>query len=62
MRCVVAAGLVSGIQPMINAIGYGWTYVFIAGLAVISVPLLYLQMYYGPRFRLRRHKLRQVVE
>lgn len=58
VRCVVAAGLVSGIQPMINAIGYGWTYVFIAGLAAISVPLLYVQMYYGPRFRLDRHNRR----
>ncbi|KAH6916960.1 quinidine resistance protein-like protein [Coprinopsis sp. MPI-PUGE-AT-0042] len=59
VRCIVAAGLVSGIQPMINAIGYGWTFVFIAGLAALAVPLLFLQMYFGPRFRLERYKRSQ---
>ncbi|KAF8200049.1 major facilitator superfamily domain-containing protein [Mycena galopus ATCC 62051] len=57
VRCSLGAGLVSGIQPLLNALGTGYTYVLLGGLSALMGPLLYLVMYIGPRCRARRIRM-----
>ncbi|KAF8200056.1 major facilitator superfamily domain-containing protein, partial [Mycena galopus ATCC 62051] len=60
VRCGLGAGLVSGIQPLLNALGTGYTYVLLGGLSALMGPLLYLVMYIGPRCRARRIRMAEV--
>ncbi|KAF9446558.1 MFS general substrate transporter [Macrolepiota fuliginosa MF-IS2] len=61
VRCSFSAIIISIIQPLINAIGVGWTYVLLAGFVLISLPLFYVEMKFGPRWRIKRTALKPVV-
>ncbi|KAJ7252085.1 major facilitator superfamily domain-containing protein [Mycena haematopus] len=57
VRCSLGAGLVSGIQPLLDALGTGYAYLLLGGLSALMAPLLYVVMYIGPRCRARRIRL-----
>ncbi|KAJ7855014.1 MFS general substrate transporter [Mycena olivaceomarginata] len=44
VRCGLGAGLVSGIQPLLDALGPGYAYLLLGGLSALMGPLLYLVM------------------
>ena len=50
--------MVSVIDPIINRIGIGWTYVLLGGLSILVLPLICGAMIIGPRFRIRRQRAR----
>jgi len=51
VRCAFSATIVSVIQPLINAIGVGWTYVLLGAFVLTSLPWFYLELKFGPRWR-----------
>ncbi|KAF2162475.1 hypothetical protein M409DRAFT_69076 [Zasmidium cellare ATCC 36951] len=51
MRCWFGAGVTSGVIPMINKIGIGWTTTFFALLPVLFSPILWYVMVNGPKWR-----------
>ncbi|KAI4519271.1 MFS general substrate transporter [Schizophyllum commune Loenen D] len=53
-RCSLAAVMTAVIDYIIRALGYGWTYVLLGSVAALTIPLFYLEMYMGPRWRERR--------
>ncbi|KAL1760343.1 major facilitator superfamily domain-containing protein [Schizophyllum commune] len=53
-RCSLAAVLTAVIDHITSAIGYGWTYVLFGGLSLLMIPLIYLEILMGPRWRARR--------
>jgi hypothetical protein len=55
----MGAGMVSIINPMLVALGDGWTYVILGGLCVLVSPLLYVEMRWGPFWRERRRREHQ---
>ena len=58
VRCAVGAGAVAAAVPLINKIGIGWTGTFVAGLWVVTSPLLWVVMKYGTKWR-REKRLRE---
>ncbi|KAF8481814.1 MFS general substrate transporter [Russula ochroleuca] len=56
VRCLMGAGMVSIINPMLVALGDGWTYVVLGGLCVLVSPLLYVEIQWGPFWRERRQR------
>lgn len=56
MRCTLAAIVVSVVQPLINRIGLGWTYTILCFLALLTIPLILLDIFVGPKYRLARQK------
>ncbi|KAI5896812.1 MFS general substrate transporter [Schizophyllum commune H4-8] len=50
-RCSLAAVMTAVIDYIIRALGYGWTYVLMGGVAALTIPLFYLEMIMGPRWR-----------
>jgi len=60
VRCGLGAGLVSGIQPLLDVLGAGYTYLLLGGLSALMGPLLYLVVYIGPRCRTRRIRIAEV--
>ena len=50
----------SVLDLIINGIGIGWTYVLVAGLSVLALPLIYGAMVVGPRCRVRRQQVREL--
>jgi hypothetical protein len=59
IRCTLSAVLISVIELILRAIGTGWTYVLLAGLSLLSLPLTYLVIRIGPRCRTNRKALRE---
>lgn len=59
VRCTLSAVIVSVIDLMMKSMGIGWTYVFHCGMALLSLPLLYLSMHIGPRYRVKRQRQRE---
>ncbi|KAK7018881.1 MFS domain-containing protein [Favolaschia claudopus] len=57
VRCSFGAALVSGMQPLLDALGTGYAYVLLGGLSALMTPLLYVVMYIGPRCRARRIRI-----
>lgn len=53
-RCSLAAILTAVIDYIIKAFGYGWTFVILGGVAALMIPLVYVEMIMGPRWRARR--------
>jgi hypothetical protein len=49
---------VSVLDLILNGIGTGWTYVLLAGLSILVLPLIYGAMIIGPRYRVKRQHLR----
>jgi len=54
VRCSMAAGLVSIIDIILNAIKPGWTYALLGGMCFLSLPLIHLSIWIGPRCRAKR--------
>lgn len=54
VRCWLGAGASGLIIPMVNRMGSGWAYTFIALLYLLLAPLLWIIMRCGPRWRAER--------
>ena len=52
----MGAAMVSVINPILVALGKGWTYTLLGGLCVLVSPLLYVEVRWGPMWRERRRK------
>ncbi|KAL9102337.1 MAG: hypothetical protein Q9163_002518 [Psora crenata] len=50
-RCWMGAGAVAFVVPLLNAVGIGWTYVFIAAIWVSLSPIVLVVIRHGPRWR-----------
>jgi MFS family permease len=57
-RCLLGAGATAIIQPMLNAMGRGWCYTFIALVMLCTLPLLMILVRKGPQWREER-RIRQ---
>jgi multidrug resistance protein len=64
VRCWLGAGATSGVEPLINKIGIGWTTTFFGGLVILFSPILWYIMENGPKWRraTRERKKRQEAE
>ena len=51
VRCWMGAGAVAFVNPLLNAIGLGWTSVLVAGVWILISPVMLLIIKYGPRWR-----------
>jgi len=56
VRCSMGAAMVSVMNPILVAIGHGWTYTLLGGLCVLVSPLLYVEIQRGPVWRALRRK------
>lgn len=57
VRCLLAAILVAVINKMTTSrLGPEWTYVLFGGICVLLLPLMYIEMRMGPRWRMKREK------
>ncbi|KAJ7502612.1 MFS general substrate transporter [Mycena galericulata] len=54
VRCSLGAGLVSAIQPILEALGPGYTYLLLGGVSALMGPVICLVIRVGPRWRARR--------
>ena len=50
-RCLISAGGVAVIVPLINAVGRGWAFTLIAFLDVAFTPSLWVLTTWGPKWR-----------
>jgi hypothetical protein len=57
----MGAGMVSVINPILVALGDGWTYTLLGGLCLLVSPLLYVEVRYGSKWRERRHQKGETV-
>ncbi|KAJ7750929.1 MFS general substrate transporter [Mycena maculata] len=57
VRCSLGAGLVSAIQPVLDALGTGYTYLLLGGVAALMGPVIFVVMHIGPRCRARRIRI-----
>ena len=53
-RCLISAGGVAVIVPMINAMGEGWAFSVIAFINVALLPVLWVIMKWGPGWRMAK--------
>ncbi|KXN82706.1 Quinidine resistance protein 1 [Leucoagaricus sp. SymC.cos] len=51
VRSSLVAVIISIIQPIINGIGVGWTFVLLAGFLLTAMPCFYFILKFGPRWR-----------
>lgn len=51
VRCLISAGGVAAIVPMIEAMNPGWTFTFVGLLYVVWMPMLWIIMKWGPKWR-----------
>ncbi|KAJ3966936.1 MFS general substrate transporter [Lentinula raphanica] len=56
VRCLLGAVSVSVIDLILNSLKPGFTYVLLNGIIIISMPLIYLVIRMGPRFRRKRRE------
>ena len=56
MRCTLAAVIIAVIEPIINKIGLGWTFIILGALMLLTVPLIYLEIAVGPKYRRARSR------
>lgn len=52
VRCLISAGGVAAIVPMIEAMGPGWTFTLWGLIFVAIIPMLWALCKYGPRWRI----------
>jgi hypothetical protein len=52
----MGAGMVSIINPILIALGEGWTYTLLGGLCVLVSPLMFIQIRWAPVWRERRQR------
>ena len=48
--------MVSVINPILVALGDGWTYTILGGLCTLTSPLVYVEIRWGPVWRERRRQ------
>jgi hypothetical protein len=59
----MGAGMVSVINPMLDALGKGWTYTLLGGICILVSPLLFVEIRCAPEWReRRRQKVRRQAE
>ncbi|KDR74378.1 hypothetical protein GALMADRAFT_250288 [Galerina marginata CBS 339.88] len=58
-RSTLSALIVSVIELVVKAIGIGWTFVLLSGLALLSLPLVYISIRIGPRCRSKRNRAKE---
>ena len=51
VRCWMGAGAVAFVNPLLNAIGLGWTSVMVAGIWILLRPIVLMIIKRGPRWR-----------
>lgn len=51
MRCTIAAVVVSFLQNLIDSVGIGWTFTFMAGLCLIATGLFAIDYSKGTSWR-----------
>ncbi|KAI0257007.1 MFS general substrate transporter [Lactifluus subvellereus] len=56
VRCLMGAGMVSIMNPMLVALGDGWTYTLLGGLCLVASPLVFVEVKWGPTWRERRRQ------
>ncbi|KAJ5736371.1 uncharacterized protein N7483_001496 [Penicillium malachiteum] len=56
MRCLIGAGGVALITPIIDALGSLYTFVLLAGITLAMVPLLSVEMKWGAGWRMQRNE------
>ncbi|KAF6793749.1 major facilitator superfamily [Colletotrichum sojae] len=54
VRCLLAALLVGLIDRMTLALRVSWSYVLLGGVCALMLPLMYVEMKVGPKWRIRR--------
>ncbi|KAF6808150.1 major facilitator superfamily [Colletotrichum plurivorum] len=54
VRCLLAALLVGLIDRMTAALRVSWSYVLLGGVCALMLPLMYIEMKVGPKWRMRR--------
>ncbi|KAK1593708.1 major facilitator superfamily domain-containing protein [Colletotrichum navitas] len=54
VRCLLAALLVGLIDKMTSALRISWSYVLLGGVCALLLPLMYIEMKFGPKWRLER--------
>ncbi|KAK2033576.1 MFS general substrate transporter [Colletotrichum zoysiae] len=54
VRCLLAALLVGLIDRMTSALRISWSYVLLGGVCALLLPLMYIEMKVGPKWRLKR--------
>ena len=55
-RCWMGAGAVAFVEPLLKAVGLGWTSVIVAGAWVCISPVTLVIIKYGPQWRRERQK------
>lgn len=53
-RCLLGAGEAAVIIQMINSMGSGWCFTFIALVIYVTTPILWVLMRWGPEWREKR--------
>ncbi|KAF8913095.1 major facilitator superfamily domain-containing protein [Gymnopilus junonius] len=51
---------VTACNNLIRCTLIGWTYVLLCGMGLLSVPLIYLAIHIGPRYRIKRQRQREL--
>jgi MFS family permease len=59
-RCLVSAGGVAAVIPMINAMGRGWAFTLLGGIYVLLSPCLWVLVKWGPKWRSERWERERV--
>jgi hypothetical protein len=62
IRCLLGAVGSSTIQPMIQALGEGWSFTVLGGISVVCLPLIWIQWRYGASKRAKRETTVAVPE
>ncbi|KAJ5794787.1 hypothetical protein N7457_001386 [Penicillium paradoxum] len=62
MRCLIGAGGVAAVQPIVDAITARFAFVLLAGITIAMVPLLMTEMKWGYTWRLERQERFQKKE
>lgn len=53
-RCLLGAGGTAVVVPMINTMGCGWCFTFIAAIVTLASPILWVEVKWGPSWREER--------
>lgn len=56
MRCLIGAGGVAAVQPIIDALTPVWTFVLLSGITIALYPLVWIEMKYGQKWRTERQQ------
>ncbi|KAH9890745.1 major facilitator superfamily domain-containing protein [Xylariomycetidae sp. FL2044] len=59
VRCSLGAIVVALTDRIVSSLGYIWTYVLLGGICAAFLPLMYVEMRQGPKWRLKRDKLEE---